>query len=465
VSSCAISTLGPVVLAGQGKDICATGHRRRSQGARRLLNAYDELQAAFTIDERLDYGPLVVPNGNGDAAIHRWFKIKESFSCDLVTQIVADLGLTRRGLRLLDPYAGAGTALVSAAEAAPLFNYVAGIERNPFLRLVSATKVRALRGGAPDLAEAATRVRRVVRNTSARSVPTPELSTFRNRDYFTARTLNRLLALRRCIDDVEMSELTRDILRVCLGASIEPVSYLRRDGRALRYESRKNVVHPVSEFFRRVSDAVADVEGVKTSCEGDVVLGDGRNIQQSIDRRRRFDLALFSPPYPNNIDYTEVYKLENWLLGYISSGEQFRNQRLMTFRSHPSVDFSTYHPECIEPTANVLSELLAPLISALPSDRYYQQRKRLIHGYFEDMVQTLSGVYAVLADDGRAVYIVGNSAHGRRHEGLVIASDILIARLAEAVGFKVEKISVARYPARRNVQSPFLRESVVFLAK
>jgi DNA modification methylase len=30
-----------------------------------------------------------------------------------------------------------------------------------------------------------------------------------------------------------------------------------------------------------------------------------------------FDLILTSPPYPNNIDYSEVYKLELWLLGFI----------------------------------------------------------------------------------------------------------------------------------------------------
>jgi hypothetical protein len=41
----------------------------------------------------------------------------------------------------------------------------------------------------------------------------------------------------------------------------------------------------------------------------------------------------------------------------------------------------------------------------------------------------------------------------------------VIAALAEAVGFAVDKILVARRPTRRATTSSLLRESVVFLRK
>jgi hypothetical protein len=48
---------------------------------------------------------------------------------------------------------------------------------------------------------------------------------------------------------------------------------------------------------------------------------------------------------------------------------------------------------------------------------------------------------------------------------LVIAADMVIAALAEAAGYTVEKIVVARRPSRRKAGSALLRESVVFLRK
>jgi hypothetical protein len=39
----------------------------------------------------------------------------------------------------------------------------------------------------------------------------------------------------------------------------------------------------------------------------EVVKGDGRRPDEVY--KRHFDIILFSPPYLNNIDYTEVYKI------------------------------------------------------------------------------------------------------------------------------------------------------------
>ena len=48
----------------------------------------------------------------------------------------------------------------------------------------------------------------------------------------------------------------------------------------------------------------------------------------------------YSPPYLNCIDYTEVYKLELWLLELVKTQAEFRQVRLGTLRSHPSVKFA-----------------------------------------------------------------------------------------------------------------------------
>jgi hypothetical protein len=51
------------------------------------------------------------------------------------------------------------------------------------------------------------------------------------------------------------------------------------------------------------------------------------------------DLSLFSPPYLNLIDYTELYKIELWLMGHIADQAEFRKVRLGTLRSQPLGSF------------------------------------------------------------------------------------------------------------------------------
>jgi len=175
--------------------------------------------------------------------------------------------------------------------------------------------------------------------------------------------------------------------------------------------------------------------------------------------------VLFSPPYPNNIDYTEVYKLENCLLGFISSASEFREQRLRTVRSHPSVLFPPEYEVSGNGYKSEFASLVGPILDSIPNGRYEHQRRRLVRGYFDDMLATLTRLRPLVGSRGWVVYVVGNSAHGHGTNGFVIAADTVIAALAEAAGYVVEKIVVARRPTRRKVDSDLIRESVVFLRK
>jgi hypothetical protein len=196
-----------------------------------------------------------------------------------------------------------------------------------------------------------------------------------------------------------------------------------------------------------------------------VTLGDGRTFDEIMDDAQEFDLIIFSPPYPNNIDYTEVYKLENWLLGYITDESAFFDQRMRTVYSHPSL----LRPDPL-PSSNLstkendlLAQVVAPLVDAVPKDRYSLARERMLRGYALDMFLTLRSAAKRVAPTGHVAYVVGNSVHGRPPREFVIAADLLMAQLAGVAGLLVERICVARFPRRRVVASPFLRESVVFL--
>ncbi|MXY86844.1 MAG: hypothetical protein F4Y95_10265 [Chloroflexi bacterium] len=110
-----------------------------TSGLNALEQHYRSLQDKVAFEESKDYGALVVPNGNASAPVHRWFHLKEAFSCQLVSRVIADLDLGRKDpLRVLDPFAGGGTTGVSLANltAQRALSHVTfqGIECNPFIR-------------------------------------------------------------------------------------------------------------------------------------------------------------------------------------------------------------------------------------------------------------------------------------------------------------------------------------------
>jgi hypothetical protein len=434
-----------------------------------LETHYAALERRFPVEHDDSYGTLVVPNGNAAHPVHRWFHLKESFSSEIFERVLEDAGLSRRRkLTFLDPYAGVGTSLVSALEWASQAKSrtvrAVGIEQNPFLQMVAASKVRTMTRGASDFAAFRKRVLEAHRRGRFSPAPAPALSTFANTTYFRAGDLTELLRLKAAIDGVDGSNASKTLARICLAACIEPTSGLRRDGRALRHEPQKLRLQPTTEFDRRTAQVVEDLAVRAKGSSGIVVRGDGRQPAEQL-RDVSADLVLFSPPYPNNIDYTEVYKLENWFLGFISSAPEFREQRLRTIRSHPSVLFPAEYAISDNGFSAEFSRLVGPILDAVPNGRYEHQRRRLVRGYFDDMLATLVRLRPLVASNGRVVYVVGNSAHGHGTDEFVIAADTVIAALAEAAGYAVERIIVARHPTRRKAGSALLRESVVFLRK
>ena len=435
---------------------------------------YSELQRRMPLVEGPQYASLVVPNGNQEMSVHRWFHLKEAFSGRLMQQVLKDIELnSRNGLRILDPYAGVGTSCVSLAEAVrdgELRSASAyGLEANGFLHLVAAAKLACYQRPPSNFLSFAAKIGKVALSLGD-APPAPPLATFHTPAYFDHDDLAQLMRLKWAIGNAEgqgAEPLDVALARVCLGAIIEPVSNLRRDGRALRYTQKRSRPPTVRAFLDKARQVSEDLPKARVAVRGRVIRGDGR-LLQTLDRGLRpFNLVLFSPPYPNNIDYTEVYKLENWLLGYIADPTSFVEQRLQTVYSHPSVLRTDPLPsnELTEHENSKLLTVTAPLTEAVPSDRYAEGRRRMLRGYALDMYLTLRSATKRVVDDGWIVYIVGNSIHGRGPDHFIIAADLLLSELANLAGLTVERVVIARHLRRRFVASPFLRESVVFLRR
>ena len=141
-----------------------------------------------------------------------------------------------------------------------------------------------------------------------------------------------------------------------------------------------------------------------------------------------------------------------------------REQRLRTVRSHASVRFDGVHELPKLADSAQLAGIVKPVLKALPDDSYKRGRAAMLAGYVADMHRVFEGIAAVVVDSAPVAVVVGNSLHGRNGDWL-IASDLLLAAVAEASHFECERILVARRPPRRGGNEPLLRESVIMLRK
>ena len=140
------------------------------------------------------------------------------------------------------------------------------------------------------------------------------------------------------------------------------------------------------------------------------------------------DIVIFSPPYPNSFDYTDIYNVELWMLGYLRSREDNTVLRNQTVRSHVQIkrDFDA---------ADLDSAELRRVYRALCRRRnelWDEDIAEMVRAYFGDMQVILRQIRAKLRRGGRAFLAVGNS----KYAGVVVDTPKILAELAPSIGLR-----------------------------
>ncbi len=442
---------------------------------RALLSAYDSFEETLDVRRANDAtATLGVFNGNKIAPIHRWFTFKEGFSHNLFEWAVSEHDLRPSEYDwIVDPFCGVGTSLLSAQLAATRLGrtQALGVERNPFIRFVAQAKLNWF---AYDVDRITQLLPVLLRPLAAKEIgqsDTPGLSTIQNPSVFAQGTLEQLLGYRDRIRMQCEDTLEKDFFLLGWSAIIEKVSGVRRDGRALRFVKKDDVPSVSHALRNQWTLMLQDVEAVRSRYRSGVDRarvvvreGDGRRLEIRGLEDESVDLFVYSPPYLNNIDYTEVYKLELWMMELVENRQEFLDLRRKTFRSHPSVRFPTTHALERFPEGPA-HELVSRLLDAVPQDSNTAWRRRLFRGYIDDMLVSLRRQYQVCKPAALVVCVVGNSMHGRRGHPIVVATDLIVASLARLAGFEVVALHVARQLRRRDHANRFLRETILALRK
>jgi hypothetical protein len=393
--------------------------------------------------------------------LHRWYNYKEGYSHRLVAKVLKRYPTPAKYPSVLDPFCGAGTTLLVAQ-----FDKrsAVGVELNPFAAFLSKVKTSWHKID-PEKLEIV--LNKVLDDTTPAPSSLPALSTFRKNRYFPNGNAYELFRLRDVIEKRRTTPEVKNALLLALAASIEDVSHLHKDGRLLRYRLN-NVISPKEALEQHARIIIEDVESMaKKHCYKNIsfIEGDARQLDCILvdsTLPKKFGLILYSPPYMNSFDYSEVYKCELWLLGMIRSYEQWRQLRLSTFRSHPSCKFPvTHHLRDNPDLHNVWS--LVEQAARCPDIGGSAQKKapNIIRGYFDDVFKMLQQQLTILGSGGHIVCVVGNSRHGKLH----IPTDALIAKIGQALGLELVEIYVGKHRNSRNYISQKLRESLVVFKK
>src|SRR5260221_9444445 len=128
------------------------------------------------------------------------------------------------------------------------------------------------------------------------------------------------------------------LLRVLLGSVLVANSNVTINGKGRRYRKnwdgrRRTGNYLIESLDAAVATAAAELIKFAGLPKGSHALhcADARTALTKVSVA---DVAIFSPPYPNSFDYTDVYNLELWMLGHLRSPTHNSELRQQTFRSH-----------------------------------------------------------------------------------------------------------------------------------
>jgi len=362
--------------------------------------------------------------GSDPLPFQSWRNFKEAFAPEIVERAVRETpGIVRH---IADPFGGSGT---SALAAQFLGIRPTTIEVNPFLADLIEAKLAFY-----DLKEATTALGTVVELVATASalknpVFTGAPKTFvepgvNGRYIFSKPIARRLLAYRYAIEKITDQNIRR-LFRVILGSVTIPVSNVITSGKGRRYRggwAQRSVDETVVDqlFMQGVLAALYDIRRFETRPCRDyrIMRGDARRLVSMVGP---CDLAIFSPPYPNSFDYTDVYNIELWTLGYLDGPEANSRLRKSTLRSHVQILRDMNANEYISPT---LTETVREL---------RKERKHLWNRHIEDIGKVMAGLASNLRARGRVYMVVGDS----RYAGINVSVAAILAEVAPSFGYSL----------------------------
>ena len=353
--------------------------------------------------------------GAAEIPFQGWRRFKEAFAPELVAKAIQRSRIPVK--RCLDPFGGSGTTALACQF---LGVEPVTIEVNPYLADLIEAKLCKY-----DIESLAKEVGRVVEESKQVLLKPHEVLAgapktmvepgYKNRWVFDCQVAERILALAETIGQVS-DPTNRRLMRVILGAQLVELSNVRVSGKGRRYRSgwRERKISPdsvLAKFVDALGVAVRDItiHRNRPTLSHDVRRGDARVLVRDIEQ---VDSVVFSPPYPNSFDYTDVYNLELWILGYLKTSKDNADLRNGTLTSHVQLK----RAYALAPTQSSLLSHVLDMLDSKMNELWNRDIPAMVGGYFADLMGLLSEMRGIVREGGQVHMVVGDS----RYAGVTI---------------------------------------------
>ncbi len=403
---------------------------------------------------------LVSFQGNKDKPTYDWYKYKEAFSAGLVEYFLSNYEGGTQG-KMLDPFAGIGTALFAASEQDI---HADGIELLPIGQEI--IQIRLLLQKGLSSSDTATLERWIAFQPWKRFSEKMPFSTFRiTEGAYPSETVDAIERYRSAMQ--HENEKIQAILRLTLLCVLESVSYTRKDGQYLRWDARSGKIRPGTKPFNKgeilpfapaitakLKEILSDVTSAeipttlfpvtRTSCDINLFKGSCLEILPTLETES-YNALMTSPPYCNRYDYTRTYALELAMLGLTQTEvSNLRQEMLSCTVENREKDLLKICPNWspfIEAANN--QKLLKTINTYLEHEKAAgtlnnNSIPRMVRGYFSEMACVIGECFRVLKPNA-CLFMVNDNV---RYAGVGISVDLILSDIARTLGFEVEKILV-----------------------
>ena len=403
--------------------------------------------------------------------LHGWISYREGFSAELVERLLNEFGIAP-GDSILDPFAGSCTTLLAAKM---LGIDAVGVEVLPNSHLAWEAKSRAFDYDLDELYQVRDLLRTVVPPPT--DTPFPHLTI--TESAFPTETERDLMAYTRWIETAPLTDDTKLLYKLALMSILEKVSYTRKDGQYLRWDSRalkasqrneeriRRGLQPVKgidkghlptvreslteTFGKMVEDVIRLQRQPPPSSQQTLVKGNVLTTLPTLPADQ-FAAVITSPPYANRYDYTRTYALE---LAYLGVGDEiFRlRQTLLSCtvenRSKAEELRGFYTGIGQQSRWQEIVRVIQENATLREINEALAQRNRrgdinnagvltMINQYFTELTFVYAELYRTCRRGAHVAFVNDNV----RYAGEIIPVDLLSTELAEGVGFEPVKVYV-----------------------
>lgn len=413
------------------------------------------------------YGEDCIPNFSDNMALprHRWYEFKEGYGASLVERAIVETkhvtGKDR--LLVLDPFSGSGTTPLTALQ-----NDCDSIasEVNPFMSFVSKTKCSKKPCPPEHLRNELKWImseKDILLNSPLQDVSSFAPGNNKEKWLFNTDVLQSFEALKKIIMQTDHS----DLFMLALMSAVMQCCNAYKDGKCLRYKKNWKALNYNAEILRKsfkqnFLEIVDDIEKNPLNIgERTFYLGDSRQTLSQISGEM-VDLIVFSPPYLNSFDYSDIYRPELFLGEFVNNNEDLRAIRKKTLRSHVQ-----YKWESQEKSTSIWAQSISDKINSRKEHLWNKNIPQMIDSYFYDMERVLEEAYRICNHNAQLWFVVSTSAYA----GIEIPVDLILADLAQKQGWDLcnvnalRKLRTSSQCVDENDKKIRLRESLVICQK